>query len=969
MYIVRKVIRIRGRRKSKFRKTHLRAGFSFTILISLLLAVVSLTIVIIFTLTTEDLPSLDLLPLLLEPPDGLLLQPTKFYDRSGQHIIHVVENPAVNERNYSYIEENSIGNTIPSTLVKATIVVSDPTFEKNPGFSLKGILNNTHNTLAQQLVSDLLLWDETPGYSRSLRERLLAWQLTQRYGKEKILEWYLNITDFGNLAFGVEAAARIYFGKSVENINLFEAAILAAISEQPELNPFDSPQIALARGKSVLDLLAQQNLITIDEADKAKSSEITFNQVSPTNYTFAPAFINLAWETLSKNIAPERINRGGFEIITTLDYDLQYQVSCTNEIHLERIKTEEEGSSTEETKLCLASQLLPTLSVTNEPSTLDQLSTNLMVLDPKTGQILSLVISNANINENNRIEAHSSGTLLTPIVYLTAFTRGYNPSSLVWDIPLDTTEMPIGPINLYHKYEGPIRLRQAFANDFLNPAFQLINNIGYENILKTANQLGINSSSLNEHSKSLPECRGCELILDGGNITLIEAVQAYGVFANEGLLVGNPFDSESTQKYPSLQPTTIIKVKDGTAGTWSSWYETETRPVISNQLAYLMTNVLSDEGARWQSMNHPNPLEIGRPAGAKIGTTPMGNDVWTVGFTPHLVVCVWSGIPESSQEQKLETKLSSALWHAIIQYASQKYPPDDWDRPPGVSLINVCDPSGMLPTLQCPNVVSEVFLAGQEPNQPDTLYETYQVNRETGRLATIFTPPELIEEQTYLNIPPEARNWAEATGLETPPEVYDELYIPSIDPNVRIDSPTMLSQVRGALKINGQASGPDFESYRLQVGEGINPSGWTIIKSEISQPVENGILGIWDTTGLNGLFAIQLITLRKNESVDTAMVQVIVDNLPPNLKIQYPENEQTFSYADNRYITFIIETDDNTGIESVEYYIDDSLVSNQQEPPYAFNWKCIMGTYEFTVKAKDTAGNISQESITITIER
>ena len=210
-----------------------------------------------------------------------------------------------------------------------------------------------------------------------------------------------------------------------------------------------------------------------------------------------------------------------------------------------------------------------------------------------------------------------------------------------------------------------------------------------------------------------------------------------------------------------------------------------------------------------------------------------------------------------------------------MQIASQSVPRTGWTAPADVSVINVCDPSGMLPTSECPNLVSEVFLNGNEPIQPDNLYRKVAVNRETGLLATVFTLPQLVEERVYLVVPPEARSWAESTGLEIPPSTYDVIQPPQINPNVTITSPELFTEVSGNVKITGTAAGENFVSYRVLAGQGLNPQQWIQI-AEGNQPVTNDVLASWDTTGLSGLYAVQLQVVRNDQRVDTAIIQVTV---------------------------------------------------------------------------------------------
>lgn len=210
-----------------------------------------------------------------------------------------------------------------------------------------------------------------------------------------------------------------------------------------------------------------------------------------------------------------------------------------------------------------------------------------------------------------------------------------------------------------------------------------------------------------------------------------------------------------------------------------------------------------------------------------------------------------------------------------MQVASENLPREGWAPPADVSVLNVCDPSGMLPTADCPNLVSEVFLNGNEPIQPDTMYRKYAINRETGLLATVFTLPQLVEDRVYLVVPPEARSWAESAGLDIPPSNYDVIQAPQINPDVNITSPELFTEVSGTVNINGTVAGTDFVSYRVLVGQGLNPQEWIKV-AEGDQPVTNSVLAEWDTQGLSGLYAVQLQVVRNDQRVDTAIMQVTV---------------------------------------------------------------------------------------------
>jgi hypothetical protein len=211
----------------------------------------------------------------------------------------------------------------------------------------------------------------------------------------------------------------------------------------------------------------------------------------------------------------------------------------------------------------------------------------------------------------------------------------------------------------------------------------------------------------------------------------------------------------------------------------------------------------------------------------------------------------------------------------LMQIASQNLPREGWAIPADVSVMNVCDPSGMLPTADCPNLVSEVFLNGNEPVQADNMYRKYSVNRETGLLATVFTLPQLIEERVYFVVPSDARSWAEGAGLEIPPTNYDVIQSPQVNPDVNITSPELFTEVSGTVESIGTAAGEEFVSSRVMVGQGLNPQEWIQV-AEGNAPVTNGLLATWNTSGLSGLYAVQLQAVKSDQKVDTAIIQVTV---------------------------------------------------------------------------------------------
>ncbi|MEY2819367.1 MAG: hypothetical protein RL275_2830, partial [Chloroflexota bacterium] len=309
-------------------------------------------------------------------------------------------------------------------------------------------------------------------------------------------------------------------------------------------------------------------------------------------------------------------------------------------------------------------------------------------------------------------------------------------------------------------------------------------------------------------------------------------------------------------------------------GVMLDWSLPDAQTVVTPAMAYLMTNVLSDEPARWNTWGRENVLDIGRPAGVKPGQTSDGKDAWMIGYTPYVSVAVWTGV--RGENEFITPRFPAALWNALMNAASETRPVDGWTAPQGITPMTVCDPSGMLPTRECPNLVTEFFLNGSEPTQADNLFREFAVNRETGLLATVFTPPELVDNRVYMIVPDEAREWAVSEGLGIPPITYDAIQAPPVNPNANITAPQLFADVDGKVLILGAATGEDFMYYRVQVGKGLNPQEWIQLGEDNYTPVDGGILAEWDTTDLSGLYAVQLIVVRNEQKVDTAVIQVTV---------------------------------------------------------------------------------------------
>ena len=822
--------RLTRQRASQAHKRNL--FLSAGMILSLLIAALIITTAFAYVKLTTDLPSIETLPTLFNPPDGSLLQPTRIYDRTGEQVLFTFA-PNDSPRRYIPLSDTN-PQYLPKSLADAVIATSDANFWKHAGYTLTGVTNSeSHPTLAQRLASDLLLFKEPPSLRRALRERILAAQITAHFGRTQILEWYLNSAHFGRYGFGAESAAQLYFGKSVTQLSTSESAILAAVSDSPSLNPYDAPQIALERGRQAIQRMQTLRLLSDQAAANALGESPLFQTPPPAMPQPAAAFINLLLTQLDSQIPLARIERGGLTIISTLDYDLQKQSSCVTAFYAARL-----AGLPDPLIECDSLRFLPALPPAMK---IPDSSASAIITDPKTGQILAVVGETFQAQETPLFAAHRPGSTLDAFIYLTGFTRGLSPASLIWDIPGKTDVQ-----NFDGEYHGPIRLRIALVNDYPAPAAQVLEQMGAENVAEIEGSFGVSQ---------------------GADLSLSNAAGAFGAFAQQGVYFGQDVNE-------SFTPVAILKVEGADGSIWLDWSTPQAKPVVTPALAYLMNHALSDATARRGALETSNVLNVSRPTAVKLGQTEDALDTWAIGYSPSRVVAVWTGA-RAAAGSDLSPRAPAVLWNSLMQIASQNLPLESWSLPAGVSVINVCDPSGMLPTSECPNLVSEVFLNGNEPIQPDNMYRKYAINRETGLLATVFTLPQLIEERVYLVVPSEARSWAESAGLAIPPSNYDVIQAPHLNPDVIITSPALFVEVNGKVEIEGTAAGNDFVSYRVLVGQGLNPQEWIQV-AEGTEPVTNGLLAEWDTNGLMGLYAVQLQVLRSDQSVDTAIVQVTV---------------------------------------------------------------------------------------------
>ena len=572
-------------------------------------------------------------------------QSTKIYDRTGNIVLYEVHGAE---------QRTSVPLSAISPYIQhATIAIEDATFYQNAGFRPLSFLRAVWidltaggyvqggSTITQQVVKNALL-TQGKTVARKIQEIILALRLTKAYSKDEILNTYLNESPYGGTVYGVEAASQYIFGISAKDVDLAQAAYISALPQSPTyLSPYGSHRKDLdARKNLILGRMKELGYINTEEYTQAIGEQVQFRSEKEGGVK-APHFVFYIREYLEKKYGVDAVENGGLRVTTTLDYDLQKNA--------ERIITK------------------------NTPAMQKQFNasnTGLIAIDPKTGQILSMVGSKDYFNNaidgqvNITTASRQPGSSFKPFVYAAAFEKGYTPETMVFDLqtqfstscsPSDVTnDTPpcYSPGNYDGTFKGPMSLRSALAMSENIPAVKVLYLAGIKNAIRIARSLGI--TTLIDASRY-----GLTLVLGGGEVNLVDMTSAYGVFANDG--VKNP-------------PTGILEVDDST-GTVLEKYQNQATRVIDPQIARTVSDVLSDNVARTPEFGADSPLNFkGYDVADKTGTTNDSRDAWIIGYTPSIVIGEWAGNNNNTpMVKKIAAFIVAPTWHEIMVYALQKY--------------------------------------------------------------------------------------------------------------------------------------------------------------------------------------------------------------------------------------------------------------------------------------------------------
>lgn len=738
------------------------------------LGVVVLIIVFMFAWFAKDLPTPGKIRSLVSAGS------TRLFDRNMKPLYTIS-----GEKKRILIDEKEI----PEVVKEATIALEDHEFYSHFGLDTRGLARAVlyggsrggGSTITQQLARNAVLNSNKRTLVRKIKEAILAIELEALYTKDQILTMYLNEIPYGGNNYGIEAAAKSFFGKSAKDLTLAEAATLAALPQQPStLSPYgQNVERLIARRDFALDQMIELGFITADEGKTAKAETPTF--ATRRDSITAPHFVLFVKDWLVKHftdelndaqLAEQKVEEGGLTVVTTLDLDKQ---TIAEDI----VTRAKDGT-------------LKRAGATNA---------GLVTIDPKKGEVISMVGSVDYFQEqfgafNVAVANRQPGSSFKPVVYAASFKEKYNPAYNLFDLKTDFGNYT--PDNFDGAFRGPLSIRSALGNSLNIPAVKILGLIGLDKALSTASDMGM--TTLTDKDRY-----GLSLVLGGGEVKLLELTGAYGVFANGGVLM----------------PTTpVLKITDSKDKTlYDHTDPKDGRQVLDPQVAYQITSILSDVEAKRPTFSRTlNVLTLrNRPTASKTGTTDAFRDAWTIGYTPQYVTGVWAGNNDNTPMNRAGGSVAAApIWDEFMEKLHESLPVEQFQRPDGIQEVTVDRLSNKLPG-DGSEPVTDIFARWQVPTERDDVHVRVRVCRENGLLADSSIPDELAEHRTFSNIHSEMPNnpnwenpvraWAEAHGLANRPPT-ERCQGEGIQPNIDITAPSDNQEVNGDFPISASASAP-----------------------------------------------------------------------------------------------------------------------------------------------------------------
>lgn len=895
----------------------------------------------------EDLPEVNQIEWFVGVPGVNEFSTSVIYDRTTDEMIAEIIHPYAISRNW-WSDHAEIENRSPVGLARIVgIFAPDPA--GNEGLSLTdlvALLRSPHVdrhplSIPERLISTTLLpapVGTADDLLYELRRRQLADELSRYYAPEQLQEWFLNNSSFGNLAYGVDAAALVYFGVHVDELTLAQMAFLVPLAFQPDLDPVQDIDPVRTQQRILLLRIREAGLISDTIYTHALTEKIELREGI---LEAVPVLVRQILEQTEWILDPGYLQQIGIRIISSIDLDIQRRLVCNAEV----ILGWEPESSVQQDEIGLAEACLSAAHAGGAApiAITDAGSLSWIAMKVSTGEIISMG-GDPHLNR-------SAGSMLDLLLYLNAFSKGFSPASMILDLPgLRAGETQVRlPDEAYEAFAGPVSMRTALVEGFSGARERVFQQVGSLEFAQTAQYMGVDLDLQQYRSANGNS-------IENIAVSLLDITHAYGILANEGRQTGFPVEN-------SLNPTFIRRISDRLHEVYV--YQPHSARVLSSQLNYLVLDSLRIPPQAIISALGSSGVTDQRAVFLAHGVD--SSDMALIGLTPDIVLGVWWNEAALQSPRKIDSvQILAAFWRMFEQSLALEEETSGWLEPAGMVRMQVCDPSGLLPTRDCAHVVEALFLSGNEPIVYDQMYQTVYVDRETDRLATVYTPYENIEVRIYLNLPLEAQAWAEATGLEQAPTEYDTLSEIILPAGAQIQTPHAFSILRGIQQIRGDAFSADFDFYQLQFGLGLFPQEWTAIETAADQAVHFGYLATWDVSTLDGLITLQLIVVDKNGDYIRSQIPLRIDNVPPQIRFLYPSEGQVF---DDSTVVIDLDVTDNLELARVDLFVDGRKVITLKEGTSGIRWTFEPGqNYRLSARAYDTAGNwIESETVNITI--
>jgi membrane peptidoglycan carboxypeptidase len=840
-------------------------------------------------------------------------QSVRFYDSKGNQL-YQLNDPNLGARINVPLDQ------ISPYMVHATVSTENERFYSDPGFDILGIIravlqnvtgssgtSSGASTITQQLTRARVLDPSTAyatTFTRKIEEIFVSSEIARKYSKSQIVEYYLNTFYFGNLAYGVEAAANVYFRKGAKDLNLAEASILAGLLQAPAVyDPATNPQGAIDRAKTVRRLMLEAGCIRMEHAPynqapfcvRQTDIDSAVVQIAQTEAGVAtyqppratvkyPHAILYARTQLENLFGQDALYSSAFNVYLTLDPQLQDAAEAAVRDGVARLASQRASNGAA------------------------------LTVRPSDGAILAMVGSADYYNDaidgqvNVVLAPRQPGSAIKPFVYLAAFEGRadsglyWTPATVIWDVPSVFAPNNYTPTNYDNRFHGPHSLRSSLANSYNVPAVKALDFAGVDHFIDVSNRVGLS------YPLTTPQQAGLAAALGATEVRMIDLVHAYAVLASGGV---------STDFY------IIDKITRRVGGSEEAVLDFKTtlrqpEQVVQPGYAYLLTSILADNAARVPAFGNGSALVLrnGHLAAVKTGTTNSYRDSWTVGYTPDVVTGVWVGNSDGTPMGNVAGSLGAApIWNQIMVAALANYQPKQFPMPNTIQQLTICADFGTQDSPTCTSRIAELFASSNPPPPASNVVASAQIDTFTGLLANANCP-EYVKNVTYLNITdqtaitwlnndPNGQAWATARGLTLPLSTPPNGECPpgQARPIVKLTSPQGGAQVSGLLEIFGQVQFPALNRYQLEIGIGQQPSAYAVVDGPfgVERP-QNSFLGRLDTSRVpDGIYSLKLWAVDSQGRFVEVIVPVYINNTtpiiatapPPAFPTQPPFNQPT----------------------------------------------------------------------------